>query len=129
MLLSFPTGGGSRTIPVMYTWSRGSLVVAAAHPEAKRWWRNLRTPKAVRVRVRGVEADARAVVLANHDEVEQALATYLERLPRSGAALGIERDDHGRVVAESIRDASASTVMVRVTPRQDVLASSDHRSI
>jgi len=129
MLLSYPTsGGGSRMIPVMYSQSRGDLLVAAAHPERKRWWRNLRIPTPVRVRVRGTELDAIAVLLTDAEEVEQATAAYLQRFPRAAVSLRGEGDNHGEVAAGATGDRGVA-VIVRASPKQGGSTPADHRSI
>ena len=115
LLLTFPRWrGGEGTIPVMYVRSGDGLLLAASDPEHKRWWRNLRSPKAVRVRLRGRSLGATAVVCSDRAEIEWAIEIYLGRFPRAARALGVELDAGGRADPASVSRAAESAVMIRV---------------
>lgn len=97
VLLTY-TGTKSRrtfTIPVMYAPDDGGLLLYAGHPETKNWWRNLRAPAEVRIRLRGVDLTATGSVVAPTEELRRC---YLERFSRAAGAL----------------DADPSPVFVRI---------------
>ena len=61
--------GRSYTLPVMYERTDDVLEVPVMWPERKRWWRNLREEADVRLRLRGRELPARAVVRERDGQV------------------------------------------------------------
>jgi deazaflavin-dependent oxidoreductase (nitroreductase family) len=71
------------TIPVMYAEREGTLTVFVAHPEQKRWWRNLRGGAEVELRLRGRRLRGQAEVVKDSAAVE----TYLDRYPRARKAI------------------------------------------
>lgn len=52
--------GNDFTFPVMYALDGDDIVVVPGRPEIKTWWRNLRDPAEVRVRLAGREFEAKA---------------------------------------------------------------------
>ncbi|HEX5951129.1 MAG TPA: nitroreductase family deazaflavin-dependent oxidoreductase [Actinomycetota bacterium] len=79
--------GRSYELPVQYVERDGGLIVLAGHAGTKTWWRNLRTPAPVRVRLRGQDVDGTAVVIAGRAEAAEALRTYVGRFPKSRRSL------------------------------------------
>ena len=70
-------------IPVQYAeTATGALVVIAANPDAKLWWRAFAEPAAAILTLRGAPVHMRGVV-ATGDERERALEAYVGRVPRS----------------------------------------------
>ena len=96
---------------MMYVRSGDVLLVACAHAETKRWWRNLATAQAVEVRLAGRVLRGIAVVVSDQSEAEQGLATYVRRFPRSARALAV------RPTTDSKGIAANSTVLVRIDLR------------
>ena len=45
--------GAEHTIPVVYREVAGGVAIRVGAPESKVWWRNLRDPAPVRLRIRG----------------------------------------------------------------------------
>jgi deazaflavin-dependent oxidoreductase (nitroreductase family) len=80
--------GRAHAIPVMYARDGDRLVVFAAWPERKRWWRNFEgSPGGVRVRERGRWVDGSAQVVRDPERVASARRVYLERFPKAGSAV------------------------------------------
>lgn len=77
-------------IPVAYAEHDGGLVVLAAHPESKKWWRAFREPARAAVVLRGERRVVEGQVL---DGVERrdALRAYLARRARAARALRVGR--------------------------------------
>lgn len=83
------TGRRSRStysIPVMYAQHGNDILVIAAVPERKRWWRTFETPAPATLLVR---RQSLAVVGRTLEGAErrEALRAYLVRFPRAGSAL------------------------------------------
>jgi hypothetical protein len=65
------------------------ILVFAAWPERKRWWRNFAgEPQPVRVRERGPWIDGTAQVVRDPAAVEPARRVYLERFPKAAKVIG-----------------------------------------
>lgn len=79
--------GRSYELPVQYVEQDGGLIVLAGRAGKKTWWRNVRTPAPVRVRLRGRVIDGTAAVIAGRAETAEALKTYVERFPKSRRSL------------------------------------------
>ncbi len=72
-------------IPVQYAeTTTGSLVVIAANPAGKLWWRAFAEPSAATLTLRGAPVRVRGVV-ATGAERDRALAAYVARVPRSAS--------------------------------------------
>lgn len=105
--------GRRYTIPVQYARHDGQVIIWPAQPDRKRWWRNLRQPAPVELRIAGrrLQGTARAVT-DDPGEIAAALGLYLQRFPRAGAALGLQR---GAAPPPAVlRRAAENTVIVRV---------------
>ncbi|MDP6979419.1 MAG: nitroreductase family deazaflavin-dependent oxidoreductase [Myxococcota bacterium] len=93
MLITF-TGrmsGKQFTTPVAYVRDGDRLIVGVAEPETKRWWRNLREPAEVRLRIGSDElvGTARAVVDDESAHLASLLQRLVERHPRGGQVIGV----------------------------------------
>lgn len=87
LTLSGRRTGRSYELPVQYVERDGGLIVLAGRAGQKTWWRNVRTPTPVRVRLRGRDIDGTAVMIAGRAETAGALRTYVERFPKSRRSL------------------------------------------
>jgi deazaflavin-dependent oxidoreductase (nitroreductase family) len=106
--------GLARSLPVMYARDDGRLVVVAGRPERKRWWRNLRSPAPVGIRLRGHEYEGRARLVTARPELERELALYLARFPRAAASLGVPLDADRHPAAPALSRAAATAVVVAI---------------
>ena len=114
ILRTYPRrGGAERTIPVAYAQRGEMLVILVGWPEQKRWWRALRRPAPVSVRLRGARRPgvARALV-GDGDEVTSALRLYFERFPRAARARGVTE---GTLDGVALANAAQTAVVVRLT--------------
>ncbi|MGY0234212.1 nitroreductase/quinone reductase family protein [Longispora urticae] len=69
-------------LPVMYARTDRTVVVMAGDAEAKRWWRNFRTPHRVTVTLHGVTHNGKGrVLVAGDPQYDQSCAIYWERHP------------------------------------------------
>lgn len=81
------TSGRSYEFPVQYVERSGTLILLAGHAGTKTWWRNLRTPAPVTMRLRGRDVDGTAVVITSPAEAAEALRHYVDRFPKSRRSL------------------------------------------
>ena len=89
--------GKLHAIPVMYARDGERILVFAAWPERKRWWRNFDgSPAAVRLRERGRWTEGHAQVVRDPERVAAARRVYLERFPKAASLI----DDAVLVVVE-----------------------------
>jgi hypothetical protein len=82
----------------------------------KVWWRNLRQPSEVDVRLAGQELHGRAVALDGPeypDEVRRGLEIYLRQLPRAAKALGVPPSSNGAPEG-ALADVVKRAVVVRI---------------
>lgn len=110
--------GREYTFPVQYAEDGAVLWVLPGQPATKTWWRNLREPARVGLRLRGrdLQGTARALVGARDPLlVEAGLRVYLQRFPRAARRLGAD-DGHGGVDPRRLHRVAADTVLVRVVP-------------
>src|SRR3954470_19434938 len=90
LLFTYPgrRTGARHAIPVQYVRDGGQILVFAARPERKRWWRNFDDePRAVRVRERGRWLEGTAQVVRDPERVAAARRVYLERFPKAAALI------------------------------------------
>jgi len=80
--------GAPYAIPVQYVRDGEQILVFAAWPERKRWWRNFDgEPQAVRVRERGRWVEGTAQVVRDPERVGVARRVYLERFPKAATVI------------------------------------------
>ena len=90
--------------------------IVPGHSARKVWWRNLRQPSDVEVRVAGQELHGRAVALDGNeypDEVRRGLEIYLRQLPRAAKALGVPSSSSGAPEVE-LANVIKRAVVVRI---------------
>jgi deazaflavin-dependent oxidoreductase (nitroreductase family) len=76
--------GRPHTLPVQYARAGGRIVILAGDGIHKRWWRNLRRPAPVQLRIRGTAVDATGyVIVDNPDRSAELTRLYLDRFPRA----------------------------------------------
>ena len=74
--------GREITLPVQYARDGDQVVVLVGHPERKRWWRNFRGPREVRLRLDGRDWTGRGRLTADAWSRE----VYARRFPHAGRA-------------------------------------------
>jgi hypothetical protein len=103
MLVSY-TGrksGKAYLQPVSYVRDRDTLLT----PGGGRWTRNLTGGRAVRLRLRGRNVQARADLVADPAEVEQLLDVITAGNPRASSFIPIPRGDDGRLDPDALGTA------------------------
>ena len=77
--------GAPHELPVMYCDDGDRVIVFAARPDRKRWWRNFDgRPHPARIRRRGAWRDVTGRVIRDPGRVAAARAAYVARFPRAG---------------------------------------------
>jgi deazaflavin-dependent oxidoreductase (nitroreductase family) len=105
--------GRRYTIPVQYARHDGRVVIWPAQPDRKRWWRNLRQPTPVELRIAGQQFQGTAQAITNDPaEIAADLGVYLQRFPRASSGLGLETS--ALPTPASLRSAAKQTVVVHV---------------
>ncbi len=108
--------GRQHELVVQYARDHQQVWVVPGQPDRKTWWRNLREPCAIEVRLAGHDYHGLAVALDGRerpDDVQHGLTVYLDELPRAGKALGIHADA-GTDRGTDLADAAKSAVIVRI---------------
>lgn len=110
--------GRRYTFPVQYLRVGQTLYVVPGNHEHKTWWRNLRTPAEVRVRLQGRDLEAVGqVFLAENDPelVADAMRMYMQRFPSSARLRGLTIGD-GEIAEDGglLQAATAHDAIVRV---------------
>jgi deazaflavin-dependent oxidoreductase (nitroreductase family) len=109
---------GTRYVfPVQYARSADVVVVVPGGHEHKTWWRNLRAPGPVQLRIAGRDLSGTGQALAGRDhpqQVAEALQLYLARFPKSAALRGIRRGSDGRFDPAQLLAAAGREVIVRI---------------
>ncbi|MGY1710219.1 nitroreductase/quinone reductase family protein [Geodermatophilus sp. SYSU D00758] len=106
--------GTAHELVARYVRDGGSVWILVGAPGAKTWWRNLREPADVELRLAGrsYRARAEAVVGAQRpQECAAGLATYLTAVPAAGRAVGLPGRTGSR--RDAPRDVVREVVMVR----------------
>jgi deazaflavin-dependent oxidoreductase (nitroreductase family) len=95
--------GRWRSLPCMYARDGQDLYVVPGQPGRKVWWRNLRQPTRVRLRLRGRDLEGTATATSDPEAVAAGLRHYLARYPKAGRPLGVRLDandtPHGTTTA------------------------------
>jgi F420H(2)-dependent quinone reductase len=100
--------GPWRSLPCMYAHDGQDLYIIPAHPDRKVWWRNLRQPTPVRLRLQGRDLNGTATASSDPEAVAAGLRRYLARYPKTARPLGFRLGTNGAVTA------SRSLVVVTV---------------
>ncbi len=109
------TSGRTFTFPVQYVQRDGEIIVLAGRAGTKSWWRNLRGPSPVRIRLRGRDLDGMAVAVLDTQSVADSLQAYVRRFPRSAKTLGpLTARAHREPDPAALARAAADNVIVRI---------------
>ena len=91
--------GRWRSLPCMYARDGQDLYVVPGQPDRKVWWRNLRQPTQVRLRLQGQELEGTATASSDPQAVAAGLRRYLARYPKTAKPLRVRLDRNGTVTA------------------------------
>lgn len=100
-----------RALPVNYV-REGNILWVISRRE-RTWWRNLRNPAPVRLRLAGRDVAARAELLADEQEVTAHLGDYLRQMPMSGRSLSVSFKD-GTPDPAGLAKAAGDWLMIRL---------------
>jgi len=97
VILSYPgrKSGHWRSLPCMYACDGQHLYVVPGQPGRKVWWRNLRQPSRVRLRLQGRDREGTATASSDPEAVAAGLRHYLARYPKAARSLGVRVDANG----------------------------------
>ena len=91
--------GRWRSLPCMYARDGQDLYVVPGQPDRKVWWRNLRQPTPVRLRLQGRDWNGTATASSHPEAVAAGLRRYLARYPKAAKPSGLaggQRHGHGQ---------------------------------
>jgi F420H(2)-dependent quinone reductase len=89
--------GHWRSLPCMYARDGQDLYVIPGQPDRKVWWRNLRQPTPVRLRLQGRDLEGTATASSDPEAVAAGLRRYLARYPKAAKPLAVRLDPNGTV--------------------------------
>jgi hypothetical protein len=97
MILSYQgrKTGRWRSLPCMYARDGQDLYVVPGQPGRKVWWRNLRQPTPVRLRLQGRDLEGIATASSDPKAVAAGLGQYLARYRKAAKPLGVRLDANG----------------------------------
>ena len=75
------------------------LYVVPGQPDRKVWWRNLRQPTPVRLRLQGRDLEGTATASSDLEAVAAGLRRYLARYPKTARPLEVRLETNGAVTA------------------------------
>lgn len=81
------TSDRTYTFPVRYVEREGEILVLAGRAATKSWWRNLREPAPVGMRLRGRDVAGMALAVVDPAGVAEGLRDFARRFPRSAKAM------------------------------------------
>lgn len=118
LMLLMVTGrmsGRTFTFPVRYVERDGKILVLAGRATTKSWWRNLREPTPVRMRLRGRDVTGMALAVVDADGVARGLREFVRRFPRSAKSLGMPSSDrNGEPDPDALARVAEGKVLVRI---------------
>jgi len=117
MLITFTGRNSGRkfTTPVRYLITDGTVRCFTA--KENQWWRNLKTPAKVELRIGGETSGYRAqAVYEDPEKVAKWLKHYLSVYPQDAAYHDIRLNKDGSLVAEDFERAVQHAVVVESTP-------------
>jgi hypothetical protein len=91
--------GRWHSLPCMYARHGQDLYIIPGHPDRKLWWRNLRQPTPVRLRLQGRDLNGTATASSDPEAVAAGLRRYLARYPKTARPLGVQLETNGAVTA------------------------------
>jgi hypothetical protein len=83
------------SLPCMYARDGQDPYVVPGQPDRKIWWRNLRQPTRVRLRLQGCDREGIATASSDPEAVAAGLHHYLARYPKAAKPLGVRLDANG----------------------------------
>jgi hypothetical protein len=101
--------GRLHVIPVLYATRAGEVVVLAALPAYKQWWRTFRSGAPATLVIRGEPRQVTGLLLEGAKRRE-VLRAYLGRFPRAARPLGLSRNP-----ADADLDAAPAAVVAFMT--------------
>lgn len=107
------TKSGKRySVPVSFVVDDDRLLVVSF--KNRRWWRNVRGGKLVRIRYRGRVKTVTADVAEDDATVAEDLIHYLDPRPQYAKYFGIELDEDGKPITKDVAEAAKKRVMVHI---------------
>ena len=103
--------GRWRSLPCLYARDGQDLYVVPGQAGRKVWWRNLRQPTRVRLRLQGRDREGIAAS-SDPEAVAAGLRHYLARYPKAARPLGVRLDADG--IPHGTTTAAHPLVVVRV---------------
>jgi hypothetical protein len=110
--------GRWRSLPCLYARDGQDLYVVPGQPERKVWWRNLRQPIRVRLRLQGRDREGIVTASSNPEAVAAGLRHYLARYPKAARSLGVRLDANGTPHGTTTADHRLLVVRVHLDRRQ-----------
>jgi deazaflavin-dependent oxidoreductase (nitroreductase family) len=107
------TSGRAYTFPVQYVERDGEILVLAGRATTKSWWRNLREPAPVGMRLRGRDVAGMALAVVDPAGVAEGLREFARRFPRSAKAIGVPVTG-GEPDPAALAKAAVDNVVVRI---------------
>jgi deazaflavin-dependent oxidoreductase (nitroreductase family) len=104
--------GRWRSLPCLYARDGQDLYVVPGQAGRKVWWRNLRQPTRVRLRLQGRDREGIAAASSDPEAVAAGLRHYLARYPKAARPLGVRLDADG--IPHGTTTAAHPLVVVRV---------------
>ena len=101
VILSYPgrKSGRWRSLPCTYARDGQVLYVVPGQPDRKVWWRNLRQPTPVQLRLQGRDLNGTATASSDPEGIAAGLRRYLARYPKAAGPLGVRLETNGTVMA------------------------------
>jgi F420H(2)-dependent quinone reductase len=87
--------GRWHSLPCMYARDGHDLYIIPGQPDRKVWWRSLRQPTPVRVRLQGHQLEGTATASSDPEVVAAGLRHYLARYPKAAKPLRVRLDANG----------------------------------
>jgi len=75
------------------------LYIIPGQPDRKIWWRNLRQPTPVQLRLQGRDLNGTATASSDPEAIAAGLRRYLARYPKAATPLGVRLEPNGTVMA------------------------------
>jgi hypothetical protein len=91
--------GRWHSLPCMYARDGQDLYIIPGHPDRKVWWRNLRQPTPVRLRLQGHDLEGTATASSDPEAIAPGLRRFLARYPKTARPLGVRLGANGAVTA------------------------------
>jgi deazaflavin-dependent oxidoreductase (nitroreductase family) len=104
--------GRWRSLPCLYARDGQDLYVVPGQAGRKVWWRNLRQPTRVRLRLQGRDREGIAAASSDPEAVAAGLRHYLARYPKAARPLRVRLDANG--IPHGTTTAAHPLVVVRV---------------